>query len=134
TDGRIEVREYFGSDVASMRVLVTVPHPDAANHNGGQLQFGPDGRLYAGTGDGGGGNDQYRHAQNPDSNLGKLLRIDVATGVVEQVSRGLRNPWRFSFAPSGEIVIADVGQGAVEEVNVGLATDYGWPCFEGRRP
>ena len=133
TDGRIEVREYTGSDVASMRVLLSVPHDNNSNHNGGQLQFGPDGLLYAGTGDGGGSNDQYGHAQNVDSRLGKLLTIDVADGTVTQVGVGLRNPWRFSFDPQGRIVIADVGQNAVEEINRGLAGNYGWPCFEGRR-
>ena len=133
SDGRIEVREYTGNDVASVRVLLSIPHDQAGNHNGGQLQFGPDGRLYAGTGDGGGSNDQYGHAQNVDSRLGKLLTIDVADGTTTQVSVGLRNPWRFSFDPQGRIVIADVGQGAVEEINRGLAGNYGWPCFEGRR-
>ncbi|MBE2319112.1 PQQ-dependent sugar dehydrogenase [Solirubrobacter sp. CPCC 204708] len=128
--GDIEVREYTGADPASERVLVTIPHP-RSNHNGGQLQFGPDGRLYAGTGDGGGRDDEERQAQDLTSRLGKMLRIDVATGTTEIVSRGLRNPWRFSFAPDGRIVIADVGQEAVEEINVGLAADYGWPCFEG---
>ena len=133
SDGRIEVREYTGNDVASVRVLLSIPHDQAGNHNGGQLQFGPDGLLYAGTGDGGGSNDQYGHAQNVDSRLGKLLTIDVADGTTTQVSVGLRNPWRFSFDPQGRIVIADVGQGAVEEINRGLAGNYGWPCFEGRR-
>jgi hypothetical protein len=134
-DGAIEIRQYRRSaadpnvaDPASKVVLVTIPHSDAANHNGGQLQFGPDGKLYAGTGDGGGGNDQFHHSEDLGSMLGKLLRFDATGPVI--VAHGLRNPWRFSFAPDGRIVIGDVGQDAYEEVDVGLADDYGWPCFE----
>jgi glucose/arabinose dehydrogenase len=119
--GAIEIREYTGTNPTPTRVLLTVPHP-RSNHNGGQLQFGPDGSLYAGTGDGGGGNDPDRQAQDPASYLGKLLRIDVATGTVTRAAMGLRNPWRFSFHPDGRIVLADVGQDAVEEINVGLPT------------
>ena len=64
------------ADPATLRPILIVPHPNHSNHNGGQLQFGPDGLLYAGTGDGGGAGDQPDNAQNPDSRLGKLLRID----------------------------------------------------------
>ncbi len=125
TAGEIQVREYPGD-----RLLLAVRHSDAANHNGGQLQLGPDGRLWLGTGDGGGGDDQFHHSQDPASLLGKLIRIDLASGDHEVLARGLRNPWRFSF-DSGQIVIADVGQNQREEVDVGLADNYGWPCREG---
>ena len=122
-----------------------IPHPGATNHNGGHLAFGPDGYLYVGTGDGGGGNDPGNNAQNPQSLLGKMLRIDVnvadshPTGYVvpsgnpfvdgqpvaalrEIWSFGLRNPWRYSFddigaGATGALVIGDVGQGAREEVD-----------------
>jgi Glucose / Sorbosone dehydrogenase len=133
--GTIEVREYRRSadpnvaDPASGRIVLSIPHPGDANHNGGQLQFGPDGGLYAATGDGGGGDDTHHNAQNPASLLGKLVLIDAAP---HAVASGLRNPWRFSFdRGTGELVIADVGQGQYEEIDVGLATNYGWPCFEG---
>jgi hypothetical protein len=138
--GEVQVREYRRSaadpdvaDPASGRIVFHVAHTDAQNHNGGQLQFGPDGKLYAATGDGGGGDDQFHHSQDPGSFLGKLVRIDPAQALpaAEVVARGLRNPWRFSFDPQGRIVIADVGQGQSEEIDVGLAGNYGWPCFEG---
>src|SRR3954468_5967331 len=126
TDGEIEVREYHRSpadpDVAlptGYRVLLAVPHTDAQNHDGGQLQFGPDGLLYAGTGDGGGANDQFHHSQDMSSLLGKLLAFDVSQPAPAPtvVSRGLRNPWRFSFdRQTGRLVIGDVGQDAVEEI------------------
>ena len=105
--GSIEIREYVRSanpDVAepgSARVLLTIPHAEAGNHNGGQVQFGPDGKLWLATGDGGGSNDQFGHAQDPNSLLGKLIRLDPAAPAPEVVARGLRNPWRFSFAPDG---------------------------------
>ena len=78
-------------------MLLTIPHPDAANHNGGQLQFGPTASSRLATGDGGGGNDQSGHSQDPRSLLGKLLRLDPAAPARTIVARGLRNPWRFSF-------------------------------------
>jgi Glucose / Sorbosone dehydrogenase len=142
TDGEIQVRAYQRSatnpnlaDPASGRILLHIQHTDAQNHDGGQLQFGPDGQLWLGTGDGGGGNDQFHHSQDPNSLLGKLIRLDVAQAAPapEVLARGLRNPWRFSFDPSGRIVIADVGQDQVEEIDVGLALNYGWPCMEGDR-
>jgi hypothetical protein len=135
--GEIQIREYrrsaanpYLADPATARTLASIPHSDAANHNGGQLQFGPDGKLYAGTGDGGGGNDQFHHSQDPNSLLGKLLTIDTNAGGATVVARGLRNPWRFSF-DAGQIVIADVGQDSYEEIDAGLAANYGWPCKEG---
>src|ERR1700744_3180756 len=103
-DGAVQIREYTRSatdpdaaDPASERTLVTIAHSDAQNHNGGQLQFGPDGTLYAGTGDGGGSNDQFHHSQDPNSLLGKLLTLDPSGTGATVVARGLRNPWRFSF-------------------------------------
>jgi glucose/arabinose dehydrogenase len=121
-----------------------VPQP-FANHNGGHLAFGPDGYLYIGMGDGGSGGDPMNHAQNPNSLLGKMLRIDVAVpdddtrgyripednpfvdgrpiaALAEIWAFGLRNPWRYSFddptrGGTGALVIADVGQTAREEIN-----------------
>jgi hypothetical protein len=127
------------ADPDSERILFTVDHPTNSNHNGGQLQFGPDGLLYAATGDGGSGNDPPNNAQNPASRLGKMLRIDPRTAgaVPEQYALGLRNPWRFSFdRATGDLVIGDVGQGAREEVDLaprGTAAgrNYGWSCREG---
>ena len=141
-------------DISSASILLTIPHPNAANHNGGQLQFGPDGYLYIGTGDGGTGGSS---AQDGASLLGKLLRIDVdgaapyeipATNpfnsnaaVADEVwALGLRNPWRFSFDQlSGDLIVADVGQNDWEEVNVQSnastgGQNYGWPCYEGLHP
>ncbi len=140
----------------SRRKVIVVPHPVHSNHNGGQLQFGPDGLLYAGTGDGGGSGDPERTAQDLSSLLGKLLRIDPAAkrgepysipadnphaedddARAEIVAHGLRNPWRFSFdAPTGDLTIGDVGQNAVEEVNHvsrsrGKGANFGWRPYEG---
>ncbi len=143
TDGEIQIREYRRSaanpnaaDPATARLLLSIRHTDAQNHDGGQLQFGPDGMLWAGTGDGGGGNDQYHHSQDPASLLGKLFRLDTsqAAPAPDVRSRGLRNPWRFSFdRQTGQIVIGDVGQDQIEEIDAGLADNYGWPCKEGTR-
>jgi glucose/arabinose dehydrogenase len=124
-----------------VRELLHVEQPEE-NHNGGQLAFGPDGRLYLGLGDGGGAFDPRRTAQDPRSKLGKLLSVDVDAPApdwrVELI--GLRNPWRFSFDPAlGEVWIADVGQDRVEEVDrVLLEPDeppknLGWSAFEGDR-
>ena len=137
--GEIQVWEYQRSaadpnlaDPASGRLLIGIPHTDAANHNGGTVAIGPDGKVWLATGDGGGSDNQYGHSQDDGSRLGKLLRLDPAAPAnVEQLARGLRNPFRFSFAPDGTIIIADVGQGAWEEIDVGLAANYGWPCREG---
>ena len=134
TPGELQVREYRRSadpdvaDPASGRLLLAIRHDQAGNHNGGQLQFGPDGKLWLATGDAADG----ANAQDPGSLLGKLIRLDPAAPVPEVVASGLRNPWRFSFdRATGQLVLADVGDGAFEEVNVGVAGNYGWPCFEG---
>lgn len=144
------------ADPASEQRILTVRHRDHGNHNGGQLQFGPDGMLYVGTGDGGSANDPPNNAQNPASLLGKLLRIDVETGspvtytipatnpkrpgwTPEIWALGLRNPWRFSFDRlTGDLYLGDVGQNAVEEVNVQSVVspggeNYGWRIWEGSR-
>jgi glucose/arabinose dehydrogenase len=121
------------------RQLLFVKQP-YANHNGGQLAFGPDGRLYVGMGDGGSGGDPENRAQNLRDLLGKLLAIDpLRKGARWQiVGYGLRNPWRFSFdRANGDLYIADVGQGAWEEIDYlprrspGLE-NFGWDVFEGR--
>jgi glucose/arabinose dehydrogenase len=124
---------------AGRRVVFTVDHPTNSNHNGGQLQFGPDGLLYAGTGDGGSGNDPPNNAQNPGSLLGKLLRIDprVAGAAPQVYALGLRNPFRYSFdRQTGDLIIGDVGQGRWEEIDFSPAAtapgrNYGWHCREG---
>jgi glucose/arabinose dehydrogenase len=140
---------------ASQRHVLRIEHSALSNHNGGQLQFGPDGLLYAGPGDGGGGNDPTNNAQNRDRLLGKLLRIDPrgdpyrippnnpfvgpTPGAPEVFAYGLRNPYRFSFdRTTGALVIADVGQNLIEEVDYGTIADlaganFGWRCFEGSR-
>jgi glucose/arabinose dehydrogenase len=132
------------ADPASLRPLVTIPHPNQSNHNGGQLQFGPDGMLYAGTGDGGGAGDQPDNAQNPNSRLGKILRIDPASGAVQVYSLGFRNPYRFSFDlvtdPSQpRLAIADVGQDRFDEIDyvpfaAAAGANFGWNDFEGFAP
>jgi Glucose / Sorbosone dehydrogenase len=121
-------------------VVFTVDHPVNSNHNGGQLQFGPDGMLYAGTGDGGSGNDPPNNAQNLSVNLGKLLRVDPLSAGASRPSiyaYGLRNPFRFSFdRQTGNLVIGDVGQNNWEELDFSPAgltqvRNYGWHCREG---
>lgn len=133
---------------AETRVM-TIDQPDT-NHNGGHLLFGPGGYLIIALGDGGGGNDRYGNAQNANTVLGSLLRIDVdgaspysipadnpflsGPGRDEIWALGLRNPWRIWF-DGGLLYVADVGQGAREEITV-VADDrplvnYGWPRFEG---
>jgi len=107
------------------------------NHNGGQLAFGPNGRLYFTMGDGGSGGDPENRAQNMRSLFGKLLSIDVNTRRVRIEALGLRNAWRFSFdRANGDLYIGDVGQGSYEEIDyrprskTGLA-NYGWDVYEG---
>ncbi len=151
-DGTIHVDRFTatGPDhetaaIGSRVPLLEIEHDEAANHNGGQLQFGRDGFLYVSTGDGGGGDDQFHHAQDLGSPLGKILRLDPgAPGPVAPSvwSYGLRNPFRFSFdSLTGDMVIGDVGQGAREEVDFaptpfpgivgGQGANYGWNCREG---
>ena len=123
---------------SSARVILAVDQP-YANHNGGQLAFGPDGYLYVGMGDGGSGGDPENRAQNLAARLGKLLRLNVNRRGAqwEIVAYGLRNPWRFSFdRANGDLYIGDVGQGSWEEIDYtarrspGLE-NYGWDVYEG---
>jgi hypothetical protein len=135
-----------------MRVVWRANHTDANNHYGGTIAFGPDGMLWLGTGDGGGSNDQYRHAQDLSSPLGKLIRINPKRSGTRSYTvpadnpygtvvwaRGLRNPFRWSFdRKTGDLVIGDVGQDAREEVDwlprsggLGRAANFGWACEEG---
>jgi glucose/arabinose dehydrogenase len=141
------------ADPASARTILQMDDP-AANHNGGNLVFGPDGYLWIGTGDGGGAGDRYGNGQNRQTLLGKMLRIDIDNGdpyaipadnpfVGSSDTRpeiwaiGLRNPWRYSFdRATGDLYIGDVGQGAREEIDVQKAgsrggENYGWPRTEG---
>lgn len=141
------------ADPTSAETVLTIDQP-ATNHNGGQLHFGPDGYLYVGTGDGGGSGDPNENAENLNTLLGKMLRLDVtgeATYTIpsdnpfvevpsargEIWAYGLRNPWRFSFdRQSGDLYIADVGQNGWEEVNFQPADSaggehYGWDTMEG---
>lgn len=143
------------ADPATAHVILGVPQP-FANHNGGEVAFGPDGDLYVGLGDGGSEGDPQGHGQDRTELLGSLLRIALnADGAgyttpadnpfaagpggarAELWNSGLRNPWRFSFdRATGELYIADVGQNAFEEVNVLPAGDrggenFGWNIMEG---
>lgn len=144
------------ADTNSEEIVLTVEQP-YANHNGGQLAFGPrDGYLYIGTGDGGAAGDPENRAQDPTSLLGKMLRIDVETGNPQTYTvptdnpyvqtpgyrdeiwaLGLRNPWRFSFdSETGDLYIGDVGQNRYEEIDHQSASsaggeNYGWRIMEG---
>ncbi len=145
------------ADPASARILLTIQQP-YSNHNGGQLQFGPDGYLYIGMGDGGSAYDPECRAQDPSMLLGKMLRIDVDQNVTtrpyygippsnpfrgpgdppdEVWASGLRNPWRFSFdRQAGDLWIGDVGQDQHEEIDFQPVSsrggeNYGWKVMEG---
>ncbi len=125
--------------VTNRRTILSIDQP-FANHNGGNLAFGPDGLLYIGTGDGGNANDPNRNAQNNESLLGKMLRLDIGDpDNIEIYANGLRNPWRYSFDPkNGDLWIGDVGQNMLEEIDVIRAgstpiVNLGWPQFEGDR-
>ena len=164
-DGKQEVAELRRAtsdraNAGSIRSVLVMDDPEA-NHNGGQLNFGPDGLLYIGTGDGGGGGDQHGtigNAQNLGSLLGKILRIDPrrsgskaysvpasnpfvgrAGARREVYSYGLRNPWRFSFdRVAGDLIIGDVGESAVEEIDFttieqARGGNFGWRVREGNR-
>jgi glucose/arabinose dehydrogenase len=160
--GNIRIVEYRRSsddplraDPGSAREVLGIPHSDYSNHNGGLLVFGPDGYLYAGVGDGGGGGDQDRRAQDLGTLLGKILRIDPlqqggepygipkgnpfvgrAGARPEIFEYGLRNPWRFSFDPAKDAeLIGDVGQDNFEEVDYlprgrQAGANLGWSAFE----
>jgi glucose/arabinose dehydrogenase len=154
--GAIELRSYTitGSAGAPGTVILSIPHAGANNHNGGWIAFGPDGLLYDAVGDGGGGGDPENDAQNPNSRLGKILRLADGPGSTYVAAPanpfasgggdayvfalGLRNPFRNSFGPDGRLYIADVGQDAVEEIDV-MRTDqpglnFGWHYLEGTMP
>ena len=140
---------------ASAEILLTIAQP-FSNHNGGTLNFGPDGYLYIGTGDGGSGGDPNNYGQTLTTLLGKMLRIDVSgetgytipsdnsyvgiTGEDEIWAVGMRNPWKFSFdRQTGDLWIADVGQNAREEINKVAAPltaglNFGWRCYEANIP
>jgi glucose/arabinose dehydrogenase len=146
--------DHLSADAGSEWRVLKIDQP-YGNHNGGDIKFGPDGMLYIGMGDGGSAGDPENRAQNPESMLGKMLRIDVAQSsaadpyaippgnpafgeesLPELWSIGLRNPWRFSFdRATGALFIADVGQNKIEEINQqprGRAGDnYGWKLREG---
>lgn len=156
-DGALVVEEHLRSagdpnvavQAPNRTVMGPIPHPGETNHNGGQLAFGPDGRLYVGVGDGGGNGDPHGNAQNVSVVLGKILRFDVSGPSVVPAGSGipgaapavwdygLRNPWRFSFDRStGDLYIADVGQDRYEEVDVEPAgstgaRNWGWNACEG---
>ncbi|MFL5898133.1 MAG: PQQ-dependent sugar dehydrogenase [Solirubrobacterales bacterium] len=143
--GEIHVAEMVaagdGAPLSSLRdVIPPIPHPEDTNHYGGQLQFGPEGALFISTGDGGGGNDEHENAQDPTSELGKILRLlPPGSPTTPQVwNLGLRNPFRFSFDRlNGDLWIGDVGQEQREEVDfaaapsLGQGANYGWNCLEG---
>jgi glucose/arabinose dehydrogenase len=140
------------------KVILTIPHHLHANHDGGQLAFGPDGYLYIGVGDGGSEGDPDRNGQKKTTLLSKILRVDVGPGVAtyripsdnpwakiagvkrETWAWGLRNPWRFSFdRATGDMYIGDVGQDNWEEIDYHAAPapagqDFGWSLMEGDHP
>ena len=153
-----EIRRYtnpaIATEAASVLLRVTQPF---SNHKGGWLDFGPDNKLYIAFGDGGSGNDPQNNAQNLNSNLGKILRIDVSADAfptdparnytipadnpfgTEIFAYGLRNPFRDSFdRATGDLYIGDVGQGAIEEVDrISAGTsgqNFGWRPLEGNGP
>ncbi len=148
--------DLLSTDSQSEQILLTQEQP-YSNHNGGNLVIGPDGFLYIGFGDGGSGGDPQGNAQNPETLLGKMVRIAVQNqdsygvpetnpfasgsgGRPEIWAMGLRNPWRFSFDMlTGGLYIADVGQGEWEEINFTQPVlspnyNYGWDYFEGTHP
>lgn len=164
TLGDIEISRYKVSnnpnkaDTTTRKIIITIPHRVAANHNGGKISFGQDGYLYFATGDGGNGGDPPNNAQNGKVLLGKMLRIDVNntnpplnysippdnpfvndTTIADEIwAMGLRNPFRWSFdRRTHDLWIADVGQGVKEEINFRKANEnkginYGWRCYEGK--
>ena len=155
TEGGIVIAEYQAMagnpNVASTaeRRIIEIPHQLAENHNGGLLKFGPDGFLYAATGDGGSANDPDDNGQDINELLGKILRFDVngaqpyaipsdnpfvgLAGRDEIYAYGLRNTWRYSFdRESGQLWAGDVGQNQYEEVDIiTRGGNYGWRVMEG---
>ncbi len=161
-NGNTRIEEYRRAtsdraDPRSARLVLSVEQPSPI-HNGGLVTFGPDGLLYIGLGDGGGGGDPNRNGQNLGTLLGKILRIDPRAqdglpytvppsnpflrrpGALPEIyAYGLRNPWRFSFdSKNGNLTIGDVGQNTVEEINFvgraqGEAANFGWSAWEGDR-
>ena len=149
---RLDITGKSGLGSNKVTELLTIRQP-FSNHNGGMLEFGPDGYLYAGVGDGGSGGDPRGYAQNKASLLGKILRIDVKNSSAYKIPAdnpfasskgepgdnkreifawGMRNPWRFSFAPDGRLIVADVGQDDYEEISfVGRGENMGWNTMEG---
>lgn len=140
------------ADPSTEKILLNITKP-FTNHNGGSMHFAPDGNLWIAIGDGGSGGDPNNNAQNKNSLLGKMLRIDVnstgpydipadnpfvgTTGAAGEIwSYGLRNAWKFSFdLTAGNVMIADVGQNVIEEINripiSQAGINYGWRCYEG---
>lgn len=167
TDGDTEIRRYQVSatdpntaDPASATLIIEIGQPATTNHKAGWLGFGQDGNLYVALGDGGGGGDPQGNGQNPQSLLGKMLRLDVhgddfpgdpnrnyaipddnpfvgQAGVRGEIyALGLRNPFRDSFdRATGDLYIGDVGQSSREEIDLGASgANYGWNAFEGDQP
>ena len=162
-EGDVRISQFRRARSSRLRALprardvIAIPHPDKVGHNGGTLAFGPDRMLYMATGDGNPACDPDENAQNPDSLLGKLLRIEPlrkggyripadnpfaasAAGRGEVYALGFRNPFRFSFdEPTGTIAIGDVGNLEREEVDYELLADanganFGWDALEGSGP
>jgi glucose/arabinose dehydrogenase len=152
---RVSTTDPDQADPTTESVVLTAEQP-FTNHNGGRLEFGPDGMLYIGLGDGGSEGDPGNRAQSLADLLGDILRVDVSTGTGYTVppdnpfvgrtdarpevwSSGLRNPWRFTFDPvTGALYVADVGQNAWEEIDVvpaaegaGRGANFGWNIMEG---
>ncbi len=167
--GTIEVRKFQAAagtrdrlDPATSDVIISIPHPGFSNHNGGWLDFGPDGNLYLGVGDGGGSGDPGGNAQNSNVLLGKMLRIDptrdiypadplrdyaipatnpyASTGGAPEIWMiGMRNPFRAGFdRTTGNLYIGDVGQDSIEEIDLvpfgANGLNFGWNRREGTEP
>lgn len=154
----VSVSDSNEADPDSKEMVLTVDQP-YSNHNAGQLQFGPDGFLYVGLGDGGSGGDPEENGQDPTTLLGSMLRLDVdldgsgdapecGSGAYEIPAEnlfvdardqkcdeifayGFRNPYRYSFGPDGRLWVADVGQNSWEEIDWVTADNYGWDVMEG---
>lgn len=157
---RVTMQSISAPGGGQVQELISIRQP-FSNHNGGMLEFGPDGYLYIGVGDGGSGGDPRGYAQILRSHLGKILRIGVQNSSAyaippdnpfanskndafserpEIFAWGLRNPWRFSFTPGGRLLVADVGQDDYEELsfvargdNMGWNTMEGFHCFKPRK-